>query len=104
MPKHDPIKLALKGSKLSPATVSKLALKSISNPDAPGFGSKPEPMTLVRHLMWAVRQSQKKDNLRGSALRIASIAEVLQLTHTEVEEIITLLQNTIGTSFSRIYS
>lgn len=103
MPKHDPIKLSLKGSKLSPATVSKLALKSISNPDAPGFGSKPEPMTLVRHLMWAVRKSQKKDNLRGSVIQISSVKEVLKLTDAETEVVITFLQATIGMSFSRIY-
>ena len=59
MAKSDPMKSPLKGSSLPPEILEKLARQSISNPDAP-FGSKPEQMTLVRHLMWQCVKARRK--------------------------------------------
>lgn len=103
MSKQEPQKMPLKGSALGASIVAKLGRTNVINSNAPGFGSKPEPVTLVRHLMWAVGLSQKKAKLQGSVIEITSIAEVLKLTENETEAVVTFLQQALGTTFSRIY-
>jgi hypothetical protein len=106
MPGKDPGKTPLKGSRLPSTIVQKLARVKISNPDAPGFSPKGEEITLVRHLQWAIKASQKNAHLhlRGNEVNVQGLADTLSLSREDANEILHFLNQSFGITYFQTYS